>query len=163
MKRFIIRLIGPTAKKHLQYLIYRLTAFAKLSGSGPRECPICGYTGPFGAFGLPPRLNAQCPHCASLERHRLLYLAFVQCNLLSDSDNILHFAPEPCITGVIKKLSKPSATYRSADLNTGVASMELNIEKIDLPDKSMDFVIACHVLEHVESSKDGLRLMRTLP
>ncbi len=39
-------------------------------------CPICNFTANVNAFlpyGLIPRPNAQCPQCASMERHRLLW------------------------------------------------------------------------------------------
>ena len=38
-----------------------------LQGVYPRECPCCGYLGKFKAFGHPPRYDAICPQCGSLE------------------------------------------------------------------------------------------------
>src|SRR3546814_3339094 len=39
-----------------------------------RECPICGHRGRFWSHGTPPRGEAMCPRCLSLERHRLMHL-----------------------------------------------------------------------------------------
>jgi SAM-dependent methyltransferase len=142
-------MIGPFATIFLSrlQLRYRIEVFWKISGAGTHECPICRYVGKFKAFGNPPRYNAQCPSCHSLERHRLFYLALQRLNLLSGSEYVLHFAPEACLGTTIQKAS---ANYRSADYAPGCASMQLNIEEVDLPDKSVDVVIANHVLEHVD-------------
>jgi Methyltransferase domain len=109
-----------------------------------RDCPICGYNGFFGFFGRPPRLDAQCPRCFSLERHRLfwLWLSKNDCKL---SEPILHFAPEKILE---KKLRGIYRDYTTADL-LQCADLKINIEKIDLPDKSISTVICNHVLEHV--------------
>jgi SAM-dependent methyltransferase len=68
---------------------------------------------------------------------------------------VLHFAPEPCLRRIIQEAS---AYYRSADFAPAPDSLLLNIEKIDLPDHSVDVVIANHVLEHV----DDLAALREL-
>jgi len=139
--------VNKSIRMRLFRLYYRVQALRKMSGTGARECPICGYVGRFRAFGYPPRYNAQCRRCGSLERHRLFYLALGRLHLLSGSGKVLHFAPEACFT---KKIEQSCATYWTADYQPGRASMVLNIEKIDLPDNSVDVVIANHVLEHVD-------------
>jgi len=106
----------------------------------------------------PPRYNAECPHCGSLERHRLLSHCLQRLRILSGSENVLHFAPEACLSPIIEK---KSATYRTADLIPGRASTVLNIEHIDLPDKSIDVVIANHILEHVDD-RAALREIRRI-
>src|ERR1700730_10997550 len=109
-----------------------------------RNCPICGYTGFFGFFGRPPRLDARCPRCFSLERHRLFWV-WLSGNDHKLTEPILHFAPERILE---KKLRGMYKDYRTADLFSS-ADLNLNIEKIDLPDKSISTVICNHVLEHV--------------
>ena len=111
------------------------------------ECPICRFVGRFKPFGLVPRSNAVCPRCSSLERHRLLYLALRERQLLSGADSVLHFAPEPCLSGIIRD---KSASYQSADYKPQPGSIPLNIEDIALPSSSVNVVIANHVLEHVD-------------
>jgi hypothetical protein len=109
-----------------------------------RNCPICGYNGFFGFFGRPPRLDAQCPRCFSLERHRLFWL-WLSKNDRKLAEPILHFAPEKILE---KKLRGMYRGYRTADLFAST-DLKLNIEKIDLPDKSISTIICNHVLEHV--------------
>ncbi len=163
MKALIKRLIGPWATLHINRVRYRLgyyaETFRRMSGSTCHECPICQYSGKFRSFGYPPRFNAECPCCGSLERHRLLYLAIRERRILLESADVLHFAPEPCLGKIIQQ---SSSNYRTADYAPGRASMVLNIEKIDLPDNSVDVVIANHVLEHVDDKSALNELYRIL-
>src|ERR1700722_16610286 len=62
----------------------------------PRSCPVCGYHGFFTHFGRPPRLDARCPSCNSLERHRLFWLWFGGDKSKLEGP-LLHFAPEPLL------------------------------------------------------------------
>jgi SAM-dependent methyltransferase len=105
------------------------------------------------AAGDPPRYNAICPSCSSSERHRLFFLGLQRLSLLSGSERVLHFAPEAFL---IKVLQKISGSYQTAELHPGRADLALNIEQINLPDKSVDVVIANHILEHV-NDKAALR------
>src|SRR5690348_2662632 len=51
--------------------------FLVQTSTGPiLHCPLCNEDHRFLTTGLPPRLNACCPSCGSLERHRLLGLYF---------------------------------------------------------------------------------------
>lgn len=73
-----------------------------LQGLHPRECPCCGYLGIFKAFGNPPRYDAKCPQCGSLERHRLLFLIDRDKGILDGVQSILHFAPEPIVRNYLQ-------------------------------------------------------------
>lgn len=67
----------------------------RLGGVYPRECNICGYSGLFNAHGLPPRFDARCPACNSLERHRHQVLWISRLTDAVRGKRVLHFAPEP--------------------------------------------------------------------
>ena len=122
-----------------------------------RRCPICGFHGFFGDFGRPPRIDARCPKCGSLERHRLFWLWFNGDRSKLD-EPILHFAPEPML---ISKFLKLYLRYSTADL-FGEADLKLNIESIDLETGSMNTVICNHVLEHVSDKKALAEIYRVL-
>ncbi len=117
-----------------------------------RTCPCCDYSGFFGLYGSPPRVDARCPKCGSLERHRLFYLAYRnQMITIGETlqEPILHFAAEPIIE---RTLRTDFQSYQTADLFE-VADLQLNLEDIQLTDESIGTVIANHVLEHVDDGK----------
>lgn len=122
-----------------------------------RSCPLCAYDGYFRYFGRPPRLDALCPQCGSLERHRLFWLWFGGDKSKLD-EPILHFAPEAVLSEKFRKLYREYSTadlYNKADFN-------LNIEYIDLPSGSLNTVICNHVLEHVSDRKALAEIYRVL-
>jgi hypothetical protein len=92
---------------------YARQIVGKLGGVHPRDCNICGYSGLFSASGLPPRFDAQCPSCRSLERHRHQYLWIKPHESALRGKRILHFAPEPVMRKIYSGLA---ATYLSADI-----------------------------------------------
>ena len=127
--------------------------------AGPQgECPCCGHQGEFLPCDLQPAW--QCPECLGLHRHRLLALAMRGDFLGFTGRDVVHFAPEPAICRVVR-LQQP-ASYITADLAPGLAEFVLDIEAIDLPNASVDMVIASHVLEHVDDRKALAELWRIL-
>jgi SAM-dependent methyltransferase len=129
-----------------------------LGGVHPRDCNICGYSGLFRASGLPPRFDAECPSCRSLERHRHQMLWIKQNEDKLRNKRLLHFAPEPVMRRIYGALA---VSYLSADI-AGYADRVLNIEAIDMPDESWDVVVANHVLEHVDDRKALAEIRRIL-
>jgi hypothetical protein len=101
-------LVEPRSLDHVRRsgIAYRRTQTA--------ECPNCGFVGQFKSGGVKPRLDACCPSCKSMERHRLLALA-VQRGFLSFAGlDVLHFAPEPAITKLVK--GQNPRFYLTADI-----------------------------------------------
>lgn len=128
-------------------------------GLAPRDCPICGYHGRFYSHGSPPRYDAKCGRCNSLERHRTLWLAMEGPAAITDGSRVLHFAAEKVIA---RHLRERSLDYRTADIDARKGDLALNIEAIAMPDASHDVVIANHVLEHVDDAKALAEIRRIL-
>ncbi|UVC14717.1 class I SAM-dependent methyltransferase [Mesorhizobium onobrychidis] len=155
----VYKAMPPALQKHAS--LYRealLSARLMRTRSSVRECNVCGYVGNFKAFGFPSRLDARCPQCNSLERHRLFKMWFDENKDRIASKSALHFAPETAVTSFLKPLV---SKYVTADLYASLAEIVLNIEAIDLPDNSFDLVICSHVLEHVDDRK-ALREMHRI-
>lgn len=124
----------------------------------PRTCPICSYNGFFEPAGRPPRIDAACTSCNSLERHRHLYLNLdVIHQNFSSSPRILHFAAEECLQLVFKKHTK---FYFTADIRPGF-DLQLNIESFEVTEP-FDIIYALEVLEHVDDQKALVCINRAL-
>ena len=107
-------------------------------------------------------MDAQCPECRSLERHRLFFLAFqrgqFELDINEQTDGILHFAAESQLKKIFRDKFK---NYKTADLY-GDADLKLDLEDIELPDNSYKLVMANHVLEHVNDLKAASEISRIL-
>jgi SAM-dependent methyltransferase len=135
--------------------------FARMAGEGAaRYCPLCDYYGRFAPFGSPPRFDARCPSCASLERHRLIWLLILRRGLFGKDHRMLHFAAE----GVLRRhLAGLVASYATAEIRADLQPDHvLNIEAIDLPDESFERVMCNHVLEHVDDARALREVFRIL-
>ncbi|MEO1495001.1 MAG: methyltransferase domain-containing protein [Pseudomonadota bacterium] len=131
--------------------------FTERARSGvAKTCPICGYTGPFSAVRHKPAI--WCPQCDSRPRHRLLKLWMDREMTLPDHAEVVHFAAEPWVRA---EMDARGAHYRTADLNDQF-ELQLDITALDLPDRSVDMLMANHVLEHVDDARALAEIYRVL-
>jgi SAM-dependent methyltransferase len=108
-------------------------------------------------------LNARCPRCGSLERHRLIWKYFASRTDLLDggAKRVLHVAPEPQLGSLLQRL--PGVDYLSIDLAEGAAMARMDVTDLALVDDSFDVIICSHVLEHVPDDRRAMReLFRVL-
>ncbi len=116
------------------------------------ECPVCSSRFrkflPYGHNII--RENVLCPKCLSLERHRLLWLFLKnKTNFFTAKLKVLHVAPEQCFYSRFKKLE--NLDYITADMESPIANVRLDIQRMPFNDNVFDVVICNHVLEHVEN------------
>ncbi len=149
----------------LRFLLRRAAVLRRMRqstwGNGDRQCPICGYHGIFAPHGRPARLDAACPSCGSLERHRQIHLYCERMKPFSATDAVLHFAPEKHLTDYV---TPRVARYETADLrdDSRLTHPRLNIEDTRLPDGVYDWILCNHVLEHVNDAKALAEFYRML-
>ncbi|MGB0410243.1 MAG: class I SAM-dependent methyltransferase [Pikeienuella sp.] len=134
-----------------------LAHFEKVVGGvADRDCPICGYHGPFSAVRH--KVDVWCPSCDSRSRHRLIALWLAGQKPIAKGARVLHFAAEESLQPAFRAVA---GEYVTADLND-LFDIQLNIEAMDIPDASFDVLIANHVLEHVDDEKALADIARVL-
>ncbi len=98
---------------------------------------------PYG-YGEHQRENALSPGTNSLERHRLLWLYLKEeTDFFTAPKKVLHIAPEQCFYGRFRKMK--NLDYTTADLNSPLADISLDVQDMKLPDNTYDVVFCNHV------------------
>ncbi len=148
LKRALLRLM-PGRRRHallgaIRSIRYRGDVVA---------CPCCD--GSFSRF-LPHRgrMQAKCPGCGALERHRLLWF-FLQAETdLFAGGALLHIAPE---YSFLRRFSQTSGLhYVTGDIDSALASHHIDVMDIPFAAESFDYLLCNHVLEHVEDDRLAL-------
>ncbi len=165
MKRTVALLLNIIPRPWLIRLSQPVMFFTSVLFRGRKvECPVCG--GSFSRF-LPygynnVRQGVLCPGCFSLERHRLLWLFLKnKTGFFTDSLKVLHIAPEQCFYHRFRKMK--NIIYTTADLNSPLADIKLDVQKMPIDENTFDIVICNHVLEHVPDDRKAMReILRVL-
>ncbi len=156
MKKLIKYIVTHIPRKYLIRFGKLLILVTPFYYGNKHECPICGGKFrkmlPYGNKGIKNRL---CPKCLSLERHRLLWLYLTtQTKWLDQPLNVLHIAPEQPF---IKRFRKnKNWTYITADLESPLADVKMDIRQMPFNNEQFDIVICNHVLEHIDDDKKAM-------
>jgi len=158
MKTIISLLVRYVPRRYLQLVSgtgLKLLGFLYMGKDV--ECPICNHSYrkflPYGRVN--PRENALCPNCQSLERHRLIWLYLQrQTDFFTRKQKVLHIAPEACFMRKFEAIHGEG--YVTADIESPLAKVKMDIHNIPFPENSFDAVLCNHVLEHVY---DDIRAM----
>jgi SAM-dependent methyltransferase len=122
-----------------------------------RQCPICRRR--LLRFAPRPGVGdrAVCPGCGSRQRHRHLWLWLERhTDLLRAPLDVLHVAPEPGMEARLRGAGT-LRSYVTADLSGEGVDRVVDLTAIDLPDSSLDVLLANHVLEHVADDRQAFR------
>jgi SAM-dependent methyltransferase len=161
MKKLISFLIRYIPRKYLQRVSgVGLKILGLFYRGSDVTCPICNTSYrkflPYGRIN--PRENALCPHCLSLERHRLIWLYLQnRTDFFKNKKSILHIAPEACYIQRFEKIH--GEQYITADIESPLAKVKMDIHQIPFSENHFDVALCNHVLEHV---KDDLQAMREI-
>jgi len=99
-----------------------------------------------------------CPKCGCNDRDRHLWLYLTAIGIIGEIKNlnILHIAPEAHIESLIRNIGP--ATYVAGDLFPKKHEhVKVDVENIQYPDESFNFILCNHVLEHVSNPIQALR------
>ena len=148
---------------------------ARTSFGARRRCSICErqvqrflpYRG--GWADVPPLIrqldvvgsdveNFECPVCGchDRERHLLMYLKASDLLPLMQGARILHFAPEHHLQRFIRAATP--VEYVLGDLYPSRPEIQqIDLQAIQYPENHFDFILANHILEHVQDDVRALR------
>jgi SAM-dependent methyltransferase len=153
MKKIISFIIRYVPRKYLQRVGGLGVKVMGMFYAGSNvTCPVCEKSYkkflPYGRINT--RANALCPNCLSLERHRLIWVYLKETtNFFTQKLDVLHIAPEACF---IKRFEKQHGDrYITADIESPLAKVKMDIHTIPFPEKTFDVVLCNHVLEHVDN------------
>lgn len=159
MKKIISFLIRFVPRKYLQRMSgVGLTLMGWLYLGKKVQCPICQrHYKKFLPYGrINSRENALCPHCLSLERHRLMWLYLQKnTNFFKQKLHVLHIAPEHCFIRPFEDIHQEN--YITADIESPLARVKMDVHQIPFGDNHFDAVLCNHVLEHV---RDDIQVMK---
>lgn len=161
MKHIISWVIRKIPRKYLQLFSHWVVKLLALFYRGGNvECPICSHSfRKFLPYGRKPRENALCPNCLALERHRLLWLYLQEKTDFFKSDHkMLHIAPELCYIHRFEAM--PNLEYITADLESPLAKVKMDIHQIPFDKNSFDVVFCNHVMEHVVDDLQAMKEIR---
>lgn len=137
---------------------YKHALLARVYKGDKRYCPLCGkYSGKFLDYGATRRKDAECMHCGSLERHRLLWVFLnKKTDFISPRGRrVLHVAPEPCLGKKLKEIYLKN--YLSSDINPNAAMEVMDITDIDYDQDYFDIIFCSHVLEHIPDDRRAIK------
>ncbi|MEQ9467638.1 MAG: class I SAM-dependent methyltransferase [Ekhidna sp.] len=161
MKFLISFFLRKVPRKYLQLFSHVALRIVAVFYRGNKvQCPVCeSRFRKFLPYGRQSRSNALCPKCLALERHRLIWLYLKRkTDFFTKQAKMLHVAPEICFMERFEALE--NLEYITADIESPLAKVKMDIHEIPFEDNSIDIIFCNHVLEHVDDDMKALSEMR---
>ncbi|MDZ7733829.1 MAG: class I SAM-dependent methyltransferase [Acidimicrobiia bacterium] len=110
-----------------------------------------------GVPGALPQRVAYCPWCGSVARDRFVYHCFTTRTSPSETRRVLETSPR--LGTEYRDVMSKRFDYLCSDYDLGAhrANIHLDLQRLELADRSLDVVLTAHVLEHVPDYKRALR------
>jgi hypothetical protein len=124
--------------------------------AGAKRCAVCRWQGT--AFeGVMHCESAVCPRCGAIGRDRWLFHCLTSCVPgIGKRTRLLETSPR--LGHAYKDAMAARVSYLASDYDQRAhkADIAIDLQKIDLPDASLDVVMTSHVLEHVPDTAAAL-------
>lgn len=164
IQKFVKRIL-PKKYHDIARRLYFLCRYVIYFGHSV-SCPIChGHFRKFIASKYKtfrPRLNAKCPKCGVMERHRLLWLYLRnRTDFFTNHLRVLDVAPMYSFQEICRKMK--NLDYISVDISSPIAMIKMDITDMGFPDNHFDYIICYQVLQHIPDDRKAMReLFRVL-
>ena len=158
MKSLISLALRYIPRKYLQLFSHWVARFISVFYLGNSvSCNVCGrHYRKFLPYGRKARENALCPHCLSLERHRMMWLFLnTKTNFFDGNLRILHIAPELCFIKRFEAIHGDN--YITADIESPLAKVKLDVLQMPFAEAEFEVVFCNHVMEHVADDMQAMR------
>jgi SAM-dependent methyltransferase len=149
--KFLVRKVPRPILIRFSYLFSKIMSLFYRGNNV--ECPICNsHFSKFLPYGPKGHTNRLCPKCLSLERHRLIWLFLnKKTGFFSAKLKVLHIAPEQPFLKRFKSIN--NLDYVTADLESPIADVKMDIRSMPFEDNSFDVLLCNHVLEHIDNEQ----------
>jgi SAM-dependent methyltransferase len=119
-------------------------------------CSVCGFSAESFDPGPDGRLDAACPSCGSLERHRLLVqLIDLLVPAVLRAGAIVEIAPNKFISRELRRFG--SVVRVDLDPRSRRVDLVSDLSRLSLGSATADVIVCYHVLEHVDDDFAAIR------
>ncbi|MBI4882972.1 MAG: class I SAM-dependent methyltransferase [Actinobacteria bacterium] len=154
--RSVARRAGVPLPADYWWLMHETGRVGRLASGGPKRCNICGWSGET-FLGVAHVESAICPVCSSSGRDRfLLWCAGRDDAVTLRSTRVLETSPR--LGADYRAMMRHHFKYRASDYDQSAhrGDIRIDLQRIELPDASIDLLLTPHVLEHVPDTATAL-------